>query len=168
LLAELTFSPFSPNRTPENGIQFQLKNAEIAHPIKHKTHQVPINKTSAVKTRRIRTFFSLLCDQFSLKINPAKKFEGFITRVMSKLAAFSILQRINIEKNRPLNQIKHAWRNRHNGLLIYHAFGFLNRSRACVKRNFQGNDGRVRMREAIVIGAQKEAPPMRTLVSGHV
>jgi hypothetical protein len=30
---------------------------------------------------------------------------------MSKLAAFSILQRINIEKNRPLNQIKHAWRN---------------------------------------------------------
>jgi hypothetical protein len=78
---------------------------------KNQKNQAPINKTNAVKRRRIETFFSQLCDQFSLKINLAKTFEGFITRVMSKLAAFSILQRINIEKNRPLNQIKHAWRN---------------------------------------------------------
>jgi len=59
--------------------------------------------------RRIETVFSQLCDQFSIKLNYAKTFIGLETRVMTKLAAMSLLQLVNALNNRPLNQIKHAW-----------------------------------------------------------
>jgi putative transposase len=97
-----------------------MKVADICreHGISQPTFYQWQRKYSGMSTNELRRLTELEAElsQFSLKINLAKTFEGFITRVMSKLAAFSILQRINIEKNRPLNQIKHAWRNRHNGL----------------------------------------------------
>lgn len=61
------------------------------------------------KRRRIETQFAQLCDQFRLKHNYAKSFAGFFVRVLSKLAAIAVLQRVNIEKGRPINHIKHAW-----------------------------------------------------------
>lgn len=69
----------------------------------------PPDPALAVKRRRIETLFSQLTDQFRLKLNYAKTFLGFKTRVVSKLAAVSLLQLVNVLNNRPLNQIKHAW-----------------------------------------------------------
>lgn len=64
---------------------------------------------NARKRRRIETQFSQLCDQFKIKHNYAKTFSGFFVRIASKIAAMTLLQRLNLEKGRPLNHIKHAW-----------------------------------------------------------
>ncbi|MXV16550.1 transposase [Pedobacter sp. HMF7056] len=65
---------------------------------------------SAVRIRkRIETTFSQLCDQFNIKRNYAKSFLGLAARSVRKIAAFSLLQYINVIINhRPQNQIKHA------------------------------------------------------------
>ncbi len=59
--------------------------------------------------KRIETLLSQLCDQFRIKINYAKSYRGFYTRILSKLAAVSALQLLNFENERPLNHLKHAW-----------------------------------------------------------
>lgn len=59
--------------------------------------------------KRIETLFSQLCDQFMIRRNYAKSFDGFRTRVISKISALTILQYINkFFNNRPVNHIKHA------------------------------------------------------------
>lgn len=59
--------------------------------------------------KRIETLFSQLCDQFMIRRNYAKSFDGFRTRIISKISALTILQYINkFFNNRPLNLIKHA------------------------------------------------------------
>ena len=47
------------------------------------------------KRKRIETLFSQLCDQFKIRNNYAKTFEGFKTRILSKLIALTIIQYIN-------------------------------------------------------------------------
>lgn len=47
------------------------------------------------KRKRIETLFSQLCDQFMIRRNYAKTFEGFKTRILSKLTALTIIQYIN-------------------------------------------------------------------------
>lgn len=76
---------------------------------KNQKDKKPLDPILGKKRRRIETQFSQLCDQFRLKHNYAKSFSGFLTRIMSKLAAIAVLQWVNIEKGRPLNHIKHAW-----------------------------------------------------------
>jgi hypothetical protein len=58
--------------------------------------------------KRIETQFSQLCDQFLIKRNYAKTFNGLCTRIISKIAAFTSLQYLNTINNKPLNHIKHA------------------------------------------------------------
>lgn len=59
--------------------------------------------------KRIETLFSQLCDQFMIRRNYAKSFDGLRTRVVSKISALTILQYINkFFNNRPINLIKHA------------------------------------------------------------
>jgi len=59
--------------------------------------------------KRIETLFSHLCDQFMIRRNYAKSFDGFRTRIISKISALTILQYINkFFNNRPLNLINHA------------------------------------------------------------
>lgn len=77
---------------------------------KNQKHTIPAhNKTLGVKRRRIEVFFSQLCDHFRMKLNYAKTFQGFLCRLRSKIAAVAVLQRVNLEKGRPITQIKHAW-----------------------------------------------------------
>lgn len=71
--------------------------------------QVSLDKAKKRKRRRIEVLFAQLCDQFRLKLNYAKSFAGYMGRLASKLAAVAVLQKVNIEKGRPLNQLKHAW-----------------------------------------------------------
>lgn len=57
--------------------------------------------------KRIETLFSQLCDQFMIRRNYAKSFEGFKTRVLSKISALTIVQYINKTIfNRNINNIK--------------------------------------------------------------
>ena len=58
--------------------------------------------------KRIETLFSQLCDQFHLKRNYAKSFAGVTTRIISKIAAVSCLQYINLLNNKPINHLKFA------------------------------------------------------------
>ena len=60
------------------------------------------------KTRkRIETLFSQLCDQFMIRRNYAKTFEGFKTRILSKITALTMVQYINkFFFDRNINNIK--------------------------------------------------------------
>lgn len=57
--------------------------------------------------KRIETLFSQLCDQFLIRRNYAKTFEGFKTRILAKISALTLIQYINkFIFDRPLNHIK--------------------------------------------------------------
>lgn len=57
--------------------------------------------------KRIETFFSQLCDQFMIQRNYAKSFEGYKTRILSKITAVTVVQYINkFIFNRNINNIK--------------------------------------------------------------
>jgi IS5 family transposase len=58
--------------------------------------------------KRIETTFSQFCDQFRIKINFAKSFHGFYTRIVTKIAAFTFLQYFNYLNEKPINKIKNA------------------------------------------------------------
>lgn len=45
--------------------------------------------------KRIETLFSQLCDQFKIRNNYAKSFDGFKTRILSKITALTFIQFIN-------------------------------------------------------------------------
>ena len=59
------------------------------------------------KTRkRIETLFSRLCDQFMIRRNYAKSFDGYKTRILSKITAVTVIQMINKSLNRNINNLK--------------------------------------------------------------
>ncbi len=47
------------------------------------------------KRKRIETLCSQLCDQFMIRRNYAKSFDGFQTRVLSKITSLTTIQYIN-------------------------------------------------------------------------
>lgn len=79
--------------TPNRGNQ---KDQQHWHPVFRKCR------------KRIETLFSQLCDQMMLKRNYAKSLEGLITRLITKIAAVTILQSMNYINNKPINHLKHA------------------------------------------------------------
>ncbi|AQW94705.1 IS982 family transposase [Elizabethkingia anophelis] len=57
--------------------------------------------------KRIETLFSQLCDQFMIRRNYAKSFEGFKTRLLAKIIALTVVQFINkVYFNRNINNLK--------------------------------------------------------------
>jgi len=57
--------------------------------------------------KRIETLFSQLCDQFMIRRNYAKSFDGFKTRILSKITALTVVQYINkFVFGRSINNIK--------------------------------------------------------------
>ncbi|ANI89239.1 transposase [Arachidicoccus ginsenosidimutans] len=57
--------------------------------------------------KRIETLFSQLCDQFMIRRNYAKSFEGFKTRILAKITALTTIQYLNkFIFNRNINNIK--------------------------------------------------------------
>jgi hypothetical protein len=56
--------------------------------------------------KRIETLFSQLCDQFMIRRNYAKSFQGLTTRVLSKLAALTLVQWLNQRNGNKLNNLK--------------------------------------------------------------
>ena len=58
--------------------------------------------------KRIETLFAQLCDQFMIKRNYAKSVKGLSARVMSKIAAVTVLQFLNFNSNKPIGKLKYA------------------------------------------------------------
>ena len=57
--------------------------------------------------KRIETLFSQLCDQFMIRRNYAKSFQGFKTRILSKITSLTMVQYINkFIFQRNINNIK--------------------------------------------------------------
>jgi len=56
--------------------------------------------------KRIETLFSQLCDQFMIRRNYAKSFDGFKNRILSKIMALTVIQMINKLNNRNINNLK--------------------------------------------------------------
>lgn len=57
--------------------------------------------------KRIETLFSQLCDQFMIRRNYAKTFDGFRTRIISKITALTTIQYLNkFVFDRPINNVK--------------------------------------------------------------
>jgi hypothetical protein len=56
--------------------------------------------------KRIETLFSQLCDQFMIRRNYAKSFDGFKNRILSKIMALTVRQLINKINNKNINNLK--------------------------------------------------------------
>ena len=89
---------------------FSYANIKLNTPMRINQHNYKKQPFLLRKARkRIETLFSQLCDQFMIRRNYAKSFDGFRTRILSKLTALTILQFINkFFNNKPVNHIKYA------------------------------------------------------------
>lgn len=87
---------------------FESVNIRLETPMR--SNQKNFKKQAFVfrKTRkRIETLFSQLCDQFMIRRNYAKSFDGFKTRILAKITALTSIQYINkYSFNRNINNIK--------------------------------------------------------------
>jgi len=87
---------------------FNTCNVKLDTPMRHNQKQYKQQSYIFKKSRkRIETLFSQLCDQFMIRRNYAKTFEGFKTRILTKVTALTIIQYINkFIFNRNINNIK--------------------------------------------------------------
>lgn len=69
----------------------------------------PITKNRKRLRRRIETCFSQLKDQYRLIANYAKSVKGLRTRIISKIAAFTVAQYLNFMNSLPLGKVKYAY-----------------------------------------------------------
>lgn len=87
---------------------FESVNIKLETPMR--SNQKNYKKQAFVfrKTRkRIETLFSQLCDQFMIRRNYAKSFDGFKTRILAKITALTSIQYINkFLYQRNINNIK--------------------------------------------------------------
>jgi len=89
---------------------FQTANIKLETPMRINQKNYKKQEWIFRKTRkRIETLFSQLCDQFMIRRNYAKSFNGFKTRILSKVTALTIVQFINkFQFNRAINNLKVA------------------------------------------------------------
>jgi len=74
----------------------------------NQTGFTPWPKMFKTARRRVEMVFSQLCDQMMLKSNYAKTYSLLRARMISKVAAVTLLQYINWQNDQPINHIKHA------------------------------------------------------------
>jgi hypothetical protein len=87
---------------------FEYHNIRLETPMRANQHNYKEQPYIFKKSRkRIETLFSQLCDQFMIRRNYAKSFDGFKNRILSKITAMTIVQYINMfEFNRNINNLK--------------------------------------------------------------
>ena len=87
---------------------FRTVNIKLETPMRMNQKQYKPQPYIFRKSRkRIETLFSQLCDQFRIRNNYAKTFEGFKTRILAKITALTLVQYINkFIFDRPINNIK--------------------------------------------------------------
>ena len=87
---------------------FDSQKITLEVPMRNNQHNYKKQEYIFRKSRkRIETLFSQLCDQFMIRRNYAKTFDGFKTRILSKITALTTIQAINkFVFDRNLNNIK--------------------------------------------------------------
>jgi len=87
---------------------FNYANIKLDTPMRNNQKNYQKQKYIFRKSRkRIETLFSQLCDQFKIRNNYAKSFNGFKTRVLSKITALTFIQFVNVFVfNRKMNRFK--------------------------------------------------------------
>ena len=92
---------------------FETAAIQLEVPLRsNQKEQKPVIRILKKVRKRIETVFSQLCDQFMIQRNYAKSFTGFKSRILAKVAAFTILQFLNkFINNQPLSWVKHALAN---------------------------------------------------------
>ncbi len=87
---------------------FENNNIKLSVPMRKNQHNYKDQPYIFGKSRkRIETLFSQLCDQFMIRRNYAKSFNGFKTRILSKITALTVVQYINyFIFNRNINNLK--------------------------------------------------------------
>jgi hypothetical protein len=87
---------------------FEQANIRLETPMR--SNQISYQKQPYIfrkSRKRIETLFSQLCDQFMIKRNYVKSFDGFKTRILAKISALTLIQFINkFIFDRPINNIK--------------------------------------------------------------
>ena len=72
---------------------FETRNIKLEAPMrKNQFNFKQMNWTLRKTRKRIETLFSQLCDQFMIRRNYAKTFDGFKSRILSKLTALTVIQ----------------------------------------------------------------------------
>ena len=86
---------------------FNYANIKLDTPMRSNQKNYQKQKYIFRKSRkRIETLFSQLCDQFKIRNNYAKSFNGFKTRILSKITALTFIQFVNVFVfNRKMNKI---------------------------------------------------------------
>lgn len=86
---------------------FTSSNIKLEVPMRVNQHNYKKQPYLLRKTRkRIETLFSQLCDQFMIRRNYAKSFDGYKTRILSKITSVTVIQMINKLLNRNINNLK--------------------------------------------------------------
>ena len=86
---------------------FQTREIKLEVPMRNNQFNFKrMHWTLSRARKRIETLFSQLCDQFMIRRNYAKTFEGFKSRIMSKMTALTVIQFINHQENRNINNLK--------------------------------------------------------------
>ncbi len=86
---------------------FESKQIKLEVPMRTNQHGYSKQDFSWRKSRkRIETLFSQLCDQFMIRRNYAKSFDGFKNRILSKILALTVIQWINKLSNKNINNLK--------------------------------------------------------------
>ncbi len=74
----------------------ETSNIKLSVPMRKNQHNYKDQPYIFRKSRkRIEILFSQLCDQFMIRCNYAKSFNGFKTRILSKITALTVIQYIN-------------------------------------------------------------------------
>jgi hypothetical protein len=89
---------------------FESYNIQLITPKRTNMKQLNTDWTpkKRYQRKRIETLYSQLDDQMMIKRNYAKSLNGLLTRVCTKVSAAAVLQMLNFENKKPLNNIKHA------------------------------------------------------------
>lgn len=86
---------------------FETKRIKLEVPMRKNQHNYKPQASIFRKTRkRIETLFSQLCDQFMIRRNYAKSFDGFKTRILSKIMTVNTIQLINKLNDKNINNLK--------------------------------------------------------------
>ena len=87
---------------------FESKQIKLEVPMRKNQHNYKKQAYVFRKSRkRIETLFSQLCDHFMIRRNYAKTFDGFKTRILSKITSLTIIQYINkFVFDRKINNLK--------------------------------------------------------------
>ena len=88
---------------------FESSNIKMETPMRNNAVNFkPFPKAFSKARKRIETLFSQLCDQFMIRRNYAKSFDGFSTRILSKITALTLIQWFNHQNGNNINNLKVA------------------------------------------------------------